>query len=88
MKLLELKNGSFFIKFKFDDNFDTALEMALGGHLETIMDIMRMDAPTFISLKDALIGNGFVKIKKMHMSVEELLGIFFYIYAHRTTAIG
>ncbi|KAL7219426.1 hypothetical protein ACSBR2_012480 [Camellia fascicularis] len=60
--------------FKGDDYIFSLLN----GHFETMMDIMRMDAPTFILLKDALLQNGLVNIEKMHIRVKESLAIFFY----------
>ncbi|KAF5932293.1 hypothetical protein HYC85_028464 [Camellia sinensis] len=53
----------------------------LTGHPETMMNIMRMDAQTFILLKDTLLHNGFIDIEHMHISVEESLGIFLYTFA-------
>ncbi|XP_028092797.1 uncharacterized protein LOC114292987 [Camellia sinensis] len=53
----------------------------LNGQPETMMDIMRMDAQTFILLKDTLLQNGFIDTEYMHLSVEESLEIFLYTFA-------
>ncbi|XP_028108998.1 uncharacterized protein LOC114307790 [Camellia sinensis] len=62
--------------FKRDDYISSLLN----GHPETMMDIMRMDALTFISLKDTLLQNDFIDTEHMHISVEESLGIFLYTF--------
>ncbi|XP_028109987.1 uncharacterized protein LOC114308582 [Camellia sinensis] len=64
-------------QFKGDDYIFSLLT----GHPETMMDIMRMDAQTFILLKDTLLQNGFIEIEHMHISVEESLAIFLYTFA-------